>query len=45
MIHDTNINKLHLLIGQKCLMPKHVFYNLSCTTIMFNTINEMTKNV
>ncbi len=26
-------------------MPKHVFYELSYVTTMFNTIKEMIKNV
>ncbi len=39
MIHDTNFNKIAFIDWSKLfIMPKHVFYDLSYGTTMFNMI-------
>jgi len=46
MIHDTNLNKIAFIDWSKMfIMPKHIFYNLSYATTMFNVIKKTTKNV
>jgi hypothetical protein len=46
MTHDINFNKIIFINWSKVfIMSKHVFYNLSYATSMFNTIKEKTKNV
>jgi hypothetical protein len=45
MIHDTSFNKIAFDWSKMFLMPKHLFYSLSYTTTMFNTIKKMIKNV
>ncbi len=46
MIHDINFNKIAFINWSKLfIMLKHIFYNLSYATTMFNMINKMTKNV
>jgi hypothetical protein len=46
MTHDTNFNKIAFIDQSKVfIMPKHVFYDLSYATTMFNMIKEMTKNI
>jgi hypothetical protein len=45
MIHDINFNKIVFIDWSKLfIMLKHILYNLSYATTMFNMINEMTKN-
>ncbi len=46
MTHDKNFNKIAFIDWSKMfIMLKHVFYDLSCATMMSNMIKEMTKNV
>jgi hypothetical protein len=44
--HDINFNKITFIDWSKVfIMSKHVFYDLSYATILFNTIKQMNKNV
>jgi len=46
MIHNINFKKIAFIDRSKMFtMPKHVFYDLSYATTMFNIIKEMNKNV
>jgi hypothetical protein len=45
MIHNIKFNKITFIDWSKMfIMSKHVFYNLSYTTIMSNMTKKMTKN-
>ncbi len=46
MIDNINFNKIAFNNWSKMfIMPKHVFYNLSYVTTMFNTIKKTIENV
>ncbi len=46
MTHDTKFNKIAFIDCSKMfIMPKHVFYNLSYATIIFNMLKKLIKNV
>jgi hypothetical protein len=46
MIHNINFNKFSFIDWSKMfIMSKHVFYNLSYATTMFNMIKETNNNV
>jgi hypothetical protein len=45
-IHNINFNKITFIDWSKVfIMPKHVFYELSYATTMYNMTKKMTKNV